>query len=109
VVDIATELGGASFRYKARNRSKAWKLYTGWYPTSMYDSMEDPEHAVNKLTRPYQWLRREATSNLGVMQALGRPRMTRQVLTPGQDEELEVSTGLDARRKDARHRPPQRN
>jgi hypothetical protein len=26
--------------------------------------MEDPEHAVNKWTRPYQWLRREAISNL---------------------------------------------
>jgi hypothetical protein len=91
VVDIATELDGAGFRYKARNRSKAWELDTGWYPTSMCDSMElpiafpiqDPEHAVNKLTYPYQWLRREATSNLRIMQALGRPCMTRQVLTPG--------------------------
>jgi hypothetical protein len=100
VVDIATELGEAGFRYKARNRSKAWKLDTGWYPTSMYDSMQDPEHAVNKLTRPYQWLRREAISNLRIMQALGRPRMTRQVLTPGQDEELGVSTGLDAKMQD---------
>ena len=54
----------------------------------VYDAMEDPEHAVNKRTRPYQWLRREATSNLRIMQALGRPCMTRQVLTPGQDEEL---------------------
>jgi hypothetical protein len=64
----------------------------------MYESMtlpiaspiQDLEHAVNRLTRPYQWLRREAISNLRIMQALGRPCMTRQVLciTPGQDEEL---------------------
>jgi hypothetical protein len=49
----------------------------------MHESMEDPEHAMSKLTRPYQWLRREAMSNLGIMQAHGRPRMVRQVKTPG--------------------------
>jgi hypothetical protein len=59
----------------------------------MYESMEDPGHAVNKLTRPYQWLRREAIGNLGVMQALGRASVTWQVLTPYQDEELESSAG----------------
>ena len=42
---------------------------------------------MRKLTRPYQWLRREAISNLRVMQALGRPRMPRRVLTPGQGAE----------------------
>jgi hypothetical protein len=82
VVDLAGELDKADFQYQARNRSKFWKLDAGWYPTSMYDAMEDPEHAVNKRTRPYQWLRREAISNLRTMQALGRPRMTRKVLTP---------------------------
>jgi hypothetical protein len=87
VVDLADKLDEAGFQYQARNRSKAWKLDTGWYPTSMYDAMEDPEHAVNKWTRPYQWLRREAVNNLRAMQALARPRMTRKVLTPGQDEE----------------------
>jgi hypothetical protein len=95
VVDIATELSEAGFHYKARNRSTAWELDTGWYPTIMYESMklpvaapiQDPKHAVNRPTRPYQWLRREAVSNLRIMQALGRPRMTRQVLTPGQDGE----------------------
>jgi hypothetical protein len=82
VVDLAGELDKAGFQYQARNRSKAWELDIGWYPTSMYDAMEDPEHAVNKRTRPYQWLRREAISNLRTMQALARPHMTRRVLTP---------------------------
>jgi hypothetical protein len=96
VVNIATELSEAGFRYKARNWSKAWELDTGWYPTTMCESMglpiaspiQDLEHAVNRPARPYQWLRREAISNLGITQALGGPCMTRQVLTPGQDEEL---------------------
>jgi hypothetical protein len=30
VVNIATELSEAGFHYKARNRSKAWELDTGW-------------------------------------------------------------------------------
>jgi hypothetical protein len=42
VVDLAGELDKADFLYQARNRSKAWELNTGWYPTSMYDAMEDP-------------------------------------------------------------------
>jgi hypothetical protein len=58
--------------------------------------MEDPRHALNKLTQPYQWLRREAISNLRIMQALGRPRMARKVLTPWQDKEPECSTRSDA-------------
>jgi hypothetical protein len=49
--------------------------------------MEVPEHAVSNLTRPYQWLRREAVSDLRTTQALGRPRMARQVMTPGQGDE----------------------
>jgi hypothetical protein len=48
VVDLASELDKADFKYQARNRSKVWKLDADWYPTSMYDAMEDPEHAVNK-------------------------------------------------------------
>jgi hypothetical protein len=64
VVDLAHKLDEASFQYQARNRSKIGKLDTGWYPTSMHEAMEDSEHAVNKWTRPYQWLRREAISNL---------------------------------------------
>jgi hypothetical protein len=87
VADLADKLDEAGFQYQARNRSRAWKLDIGWYPTSMYDAMEDPEHAVNKWTRPYQWLRREAINNLWIMQALARPRMTRKVLTPWRDEE----------------------
>jgi hypothetical protein len=74
VVNIATELSEAGFRYKARNWSKAWELDTGWYPTTMCESMglpiaspiQDLEHAVNRPARPYQWLRREAISNLGI-------------------------------------------
>jgi hypothetical protein len=58
--EIATKLSEVGFHYKARNRSRAWKLDHGWYPTSMHESMEDPEHAMSKLTQPYQWLRREA-------------------------------------------------
>jgi hypothetical protein len=73
VVDLAAELGEAGFRYQARNRSKTWELDTGWYPTSMYDALEDPEHAVNKCTRPY---RREAISSLGTMQALATTHRT---------------------------------
>jgi hypothetical protein len=95
VVDLSDELDEADFQYQARNRSKAWKLDTGWYPTSMNDAMEDPEHAVNKWTRPYQWLRREAISNLRIMQALARPRMTRKVLTPWRGEEPESSDESD--------------
>jgi hypothetical protein len=48
VADLADELDEAGFQYQARNRSRAWKLDIGWYPTSMHDAMEDPEHAVNK-------------------------------------------------------------
>jgi hypothetical protein len=87
VIDLASELNKADLRYQTRNRSKVWKLDAGWYPTSMYDAMEDPEHAVNKWTRPFQWLQREAINNLRNIQSLARPRMTRKVLTPGQDEE----------------------
>jgi hypothetical protein len=87
VVDLAGELDKANFQHQARKcRSRAWKLDVGWYPTSMYDAMEDPEHAVNKWTRPYQWLRREAINNPRTMQALARPRMTRKVLTPWRGE-----------------------
>jgi hypothetical protein len=93
--DLTDKLSEAGFRYKARNKSKAWEVDTGWYPTGMGEPMEYPGHAVNKLTRPYQWLRREAISNLRTMQALGRPRMTRKVLMPWQDEEPESSTGSD--------------
>jgi hypothetical protein len=64
----------------------------------MHESMEDPEHAMSKLTRPYQWLRREAASNLRTMQALGRPRMVRRVITPGQgDEAVPGDEGTDCR------------
>ena len=55
----------------------------GWYPSDV-DAIEpskqaeeeraskpkNPEHAIRKLTRPYHWLRREAISNLRIMQAL---------------------------------------
>jgi hypothetical protein len=95
VVDLAGKLDEAGFQYQARNRSKIGKLDTGWYPTSMYEAMEDPEHAVNKWTRPYQWLRREAISNLRIMQALARPRMTRKVLTPWRGE----GSGADRRER----------
>jgi hypothetical protein len=101
VVDLAAKLGKADFQYQARNRSKTWKLDTGWYPTSMYDAMKDPEHAGNKWTCPYQWLRREAISNLGVMQALARPRMTRKVLTPWRGEEPESPDESDIEMPDA--------
>jgi hypothetical protein len=53
---------------------------------------------MRELTRPYQWLRREAISNLGIMQALGRPRMTRRVITPGQgDEAVPGDEGIDCK------------
>ena len=50
---------------------------------------------MNKRTRPYQWLRREAISNPSTMQALTRPRMTRKVLRPWRDEEPEDSVESD--------------
>ena len=53
---------------------------------------------MRKLTRPYQWLRREAISNLRTMQALGRPRMTRRVPTSGQgDEAAPGDKGIDCK------------
>jgi hypothetical protein len=73
VAEIATKLNTAGFHYKARNRSRTWKLDHGWYPTDIANKSKNPEHAMRKLTRPYQWLRREAISNLRIMQALGRP------------------------------------
>jgi hypothetical protein len=94
VPDLATELDEVSFKYKARNKRHP-QLDTGWYPTSMHEPMEDPGHALNKLTRPHEWLRREAISNLRIMQSLGRPRMARKVLTPWQDQDPGCSTGSD--------------
>jgi hypothetical protein len=87
-------LDEAGFKYKAQNKRDP-QLDTGWYPTSMHESMEGPGHALNKLTRPHEWLRREAISNLRIIQALGKPRMARKVLTPWQDEEPGCSTGSD--------------
>ena len=59
-----------------------------WYPpnVAMLDG-KNPGHAAKKCTRPYEWLRREAISNLIIMQALSRPRHPRRVLTPGQGAE----------------------
>jgi hypothetical protein len=87
VAEIAAKLNAAGFHYKAHNRSPR-RLDHGWYPPSIANKSESPEQAMRKLTRPYQWLRREAISNLRVMQALiSRPRMPRRVLTPGQGAE----------------------
>jgi hypothetical protein len=98
VAEIATKLSTAGFHYKARNRSRAWKLDHDWHPTDIANKSKDPEHAMRKLTRPYQWLRREAIINLRTMQALGRPRMTRRVTTPGQgDEAVPGDKGTDCR------------
>jgi hypothetical protein len=98
VAEIATKLSKAGFHYKARNRSRAWQLDHVWYPTDIASQSKDPEHAMRKLTRPYQWLRREAISNLRIMQALGRPRMTRRVITPGQgDEAVPGDEGIDCK------------
>jgi hypothetical protein len=89
----------SSLSYRTENR-KHLQLDTTWPPTSMYESMEDEGHALNKLTKPYQWLRREAISNLRAMQALGhwgdQGWHARKVLTPWQDEEPESSIGSDA-------------
>ena len=102
----------AGLHYKTRNSSETWsgivlpgarrhlRVDHGWYPPDI-DAIElskqaeeeraskpkNPEHAIRKLTRPYHWLRREAISNLRIMQALSRPRMPRRVLTPGQGDE----------------------
>ena len=72
----------------------------GWYPPDIgaielskqaeeerASRSKAPEHAIRKLTRPYEWLRREAISNLRIMQALSRPRMPRRVLMSGQGDE----------------------
>ena len=87
VDEIATKLSTAGFHYKAHNSSRTWRLDHGWYPPDIANKSKNPEHAIRKLTRPYQWLRREAISNLRIMQALSRPRMPRRVLTPGQGDE----------------------
>ena len=55
----------------------------GWYPPDIgaielskqaeeerASRSKNPEHTTRKLTRPCEWLRREAISNLGIMQAL---------------------------------------
>ena len=88
--DIADKLNEVGFRYMARSENTNWEVEVGWRPGRY------PGFAVNERTRPYQWLRREATSNMGIMQAVGRPRMIRRVLTPFQGEEPESSTGSDA-------------
>ena len=100
VVKIATELNAAGLYNKTRNSSETWsgiilhgarwhpRVDHGWYPpTSTRLDCRNPEHAARKLTRPYEWLRREGISNLITMQALSRPRQPRRVLTPGQGEE----------------------
>jgi hypothetical protein len=98
VAEIATKLNTAGLHYKARNSSRTWRLNHGWYPTDIANKSKNPEHAIRKLTRPYQWLRREAISNLRIMQALGRPRMTRRVPTSGQgDEAAPGDKGIDCK------------
>jgi hypothetical protein len=72
----------------------------GWYPPDIgaielskqageerASRSKSPEHAIRMLTQPYEWHRREAISNLRIMQALSRPRMPRRILTPGQGDE----------------------
>ena len=101
---IATELNAAGHHYEARNSSETWsgiprygahwhlEVDHSWYPpnAAMLDG-KNPEHAAEKCTRPYEYLRREAISNLIIMQALCRPRHPRRVLTPGQGAGTEDS------------------
>jgi len=108
---IATELNAAGHHYEARNSSETWsgiprygarwhlKVDHSWYPpnVAMLDG-KNPEHAAEKCTRPYEYLRREAISNLIIMQALCRPRHPRRVLTPGQGAGTEDSPSDCAKR-----------
>jgi hypothetical protein len=106
-------LNAADLHYKTRSSSKACsgivlpeahryiRMDHGWYPPDIgaielskqaeeerASRSKTPEHAIiRELTRPCEWLRREAISNLRAMQALSRPRMPRQVLTPEQGDE----------------------
>jgi hypothetical protein len=77
VAEIATKLKTAGLHYKARNSSRTWRMDHGWYPPDIgaielskqdeekrANKSKNPEHAIRKLTRPCQWLRREAISNL---------------------------------------------
>ena len=90
---IAIELNAAGHYYKGHNSSETrsgisrygacWHRTVDhlWYPPNA------PQAAMLRgvlPTRPYEYLRREAISNLIIMQALCRPRHPRRVLTPGQ-------------------------
>jgi hypothetical protein len=88
VAGIATKLNTAGFHYKAHSSSRTWRLDHGWYSGIPRTSRTSRRTRITPCGSSHdptnQWLRREAISNLGIMQALGiRPRMTRRVLTPG--------------------------